>query len=121
MLGTHGIENVTAHENSTEIDRIIVTVNYFKNSQTRGAYLSFILIRDDGSIDFNKSAHLFLDRSSSRDYPVPTGLLHHGQYLLCAYDIQNHGALMDGVGYPASILEFFMSGNNSGKLHNYSS
>ena len=115
-LGTHGIEKVTAHENSMEIDGIIITVDYFKHSQTRGAYLSFVLTRDDESIDFDNSTHLFLDRNSSHNYLLPTGLLHRGQYLLCAYDIHNHGALMDGVGYPASILELFISGNYTGKI-----
>ena len=104
--------NVVIPQNSSDID---ITVNYFKQSKAKGAYLSFILTRNDGSIDFNRSVHHILNRNTSvDDYPLP---LAQGRYLLYTYDIQGHGLLMDEVMYPASFTEFFMHRTAPGKIN----
>ena len=101
-LGTHDVLNIMASQ--TGECTITVTTVYFEHHTARGALFGFVFITDSGDVDFNKSFHLALDRETSQNYTLPFDL-YPGHYRVCVYDIEQNGALHNGVGYPAVTQE----------------
>ena len=102
--GTHDITLCSA---SQEHNGIVITVSFTEHSQATGALLNFIFIHESGNIDLNKSFCQAVDRSDVSDgLMLPLDLLHPGQYVAYAYDIERNGRVMNGIRYPASNCSF---------------
>ena len=92
----------------TEDNSIILETFYHDNSTASGALFSIVFITDSGDVDFSKSHLLTLDKNSSYRHTLPFDL-YPGHYIMCAYDIEQGGILTNGLGYPASVQDGFLS------------
>ena len=110
MTGTHDIRDVT-------IDNIshTLTIQYFRPSVATGALIVFTSINEDRSVNFSRSLYLYLDRNASLNYTLPVDLT-PGQYHVFAYSSEMDGTFINGVGYPASTKQLYVTGNSRGEI-----
>jgi hypothetical protein len=87
---------------------INTSVTYSEHSTASGALFSFVYIAESGSVNFNKSFLLALDKNTSNHT-----LLYPGHYQVYIYDIEHDGTLSNGVGYPADQLSIDVSRSGS--------
>ena len=92
----------------TDDNRIELETLYYDDSTASGALFSIVFITESRDVDFSKSFLLTLDRISSHRHTLPFDL-YPGHYAMCAYDIEQGGILTNGLGYPASVQNRFLS------------
>ena len=105
-------------DENRETYKVRATINYFEDSNERGALLVFL--SDDTNpevVNFTRSAIVVLNKSTSLNYTL-TSQLFPGHYHVLVYDIEQDGALRNGVGYPADAKDVFITRDSQGIVAN---
>ena len=101
FLATHDIDgSINVIDN-----QIHVLTQYFEDSSASGALYALVHVREDGGVDFSKSALLPLDRNTSHNATLPFRIF-PGQNTVFVYAIEQSGTLTGGVRYPAVSHSF---------------
>ena len=91
---------------------IEVVVTFFAEFTARGAVMNCVSVSDSGEINITSSVLMTLERINST--AITFFNLYPGQYQVFVYDIEQHGTLSLGVGYPATTDQLLVSGNKNG-------
>lgn len=94
---------------------IEITIDYYENSTARGSLIIFVSIRDNGAVDFFRSAVVTLDRTSNT-HELKFNLLTGENFVILIYDIERDGRLHDGVNLPAVMGRYTTVANGRGKF-----
>lgn len=93
FLGTHDIQRVQIDDQNG-----LITFEYAGNSKARGAFCILLFLGDDGTVNFNRSVYVVVQRNSTTRLQIARG----ARTVLAVFDVEYNGLLQ--TSQPAVII-----------------